>query len=114
MVKFSKEQDEKADAFAWIGMVGPPVVWLVNFEVIYAGVLPACANKSKVALLLSSLVSLGLIAGCAYLSRRELTTAPLHHARHFMARVGLMTAAVFALIGIAQVIAILIYDPCLT
>jgi uncharacterized membrane protein len=110
----AKEKDEKADVYAWLGMLGPPVVWIVNFEIIYAGVLAACANKSKTALLLSCLVSLALIAGCAVLSRRELTAEPKHEARRFMARVGLMSATIFALITIAQLIGIVVMDPCLT
>src|SRR3954471_21270965 len=113
MVKLSKERDEKADAGGWLGMLGPPIVWIVNFEIIYAGVLSACANQNKNPLLVSCFVSLALIAGCAFLSRREITAGSGHDARRFMARVGLMTATVFALITIAQIIAILINDPCL-
>jgi hypothetical protein len=114
MTKISKERDQKADARAWLAMLGPPVVWLINFELIYAGVLSACANKSKTLLLLSCAVSLALMTGCAFFSGRELTTEPGHDARRFMARVGLMAATVFALLTIAQVIAILVNDPCLT
>jgi hypothetical protein len=113
MAKFTKENDEKADAFAWVGLLGPPIVWIVNFLIIYAGVLTACASKSKLTLILSCLVSLALIAGCTFLSRREFITEPKHDARRFMARVGLMNATVFALVTIAQTIAILINDPCL-
>jgi hypothetical protein len=113
MAKFTKENDEKTDALAWIGLLGPPIVWIVNLEIIYANVLTACASKSKITLIFSCLVSLALIAGCTLLSRREFSVEPKHEARRFMAGVGLMDAVIFTLITIAQTAAILIIDPCL-
>jgi len=110
MVQHVKEGDEKADAIAWLAMLGPPLVWILNFEVIYAGVLSACEAKSKIVLIICSILTLALIAGCALLARREVGSE--NRARHFMAQVGLMTAGVFGLVEIAQLIAMFIMDPC--
>ena len=113
MSQLSKPGDEKADFYVWLGMLGPAVVWLVNFEIIYAGVLSACEAKSKIVLFLCCLVCLAFIAGCAWLSMRERSTEPDHQARTFMAQIGLMSAALFVLVTIAQTIALFIMDPCL-
>jgi hypothetical protein len=114
MSEHVKPGDEKDDFYAWIGMLGPAVIWLANFEIIYAGVLSACEAKSKIVLFLCCLICLALIGGCAWLCMRERSTDPDHQARAFMAKVGLMTAALFALVTIAQTIAVFIMDPCLT
>src|SRR3954468_1376999 len=111
-MEHTKEGDEKADAIAWLPMIGPPVVWILDFEVIYAGVLSACEAKHNVVLIICNLATLVLIAGCALLARREIKSD--NRARHFMAQVGFMTAGVFALVTIAQLIAMFIMDPCLT
>jgi hypothetical protein len=95
-------------------MLGPAVVWIVNFEIIYAGVLSACEAKSKIVLLLCCLICLALIGGCAWLSLRERSSETEHDVRGFMGKVGLMAAGLFALVTIAQTIAVFIMDPCLT
>src|SRR5436309_2877283 len=75
MLRATKEGDTRSDFYAWLGIVGPPVAWIVNFEIIYAGVLSACEAKSKIALLLSCVICLALIAGCGFLALRELGAA---------------------------------------
>ncbi|MFL6585089.1 MAG: hypothetical protein ACJ8KU_11300 [Chthoniobacterales bacterium] len=111
-MEHTKPHDEKADAIAWLAMLGPPLVWILNFEVIYAGVLSACEAKHNVVLIVCGVATLALIAGCAVLAGRELRSE--NRARRFMAQVGLMAAGVFALVTIAQMIAMFIMDPCLT
>lgn len=112
MVPYTKAGDEKADAVAWLAMLGPPLVWILHFEVIYAGVLSACEAKHNVVLIICGLATLALIGGCFLLARREIKSD--NAARHFMAQIGFMTAGVFALVTIAQLIAMFIMDPCLT
>jgi hypothetical protein len=111
MLKATKSGDEKEDFYAWLGMLGPPTFWLINFQIIYARVMPACASGSKIGLLISSVIFLALIAGCGFLAFRQLGGTG---ARKFMAQVGLMTTATFALVTIAQTIATLMIDACLT
>jgi hypothetical protein len=94
-------------------MLGPPVVWITYFEVIYARVMPACADHSKSMLFLYSVVCLALIAGCGLLSRRALASGTEVKSHRLMGHVGLMAAALFALVTIAQTIAMFIMDPCL-
>jgi hypothetical protein len=112
MLHTSKSGDTKSDFYAWLGMLGPPTVWLINFEVIYAGVLPACNMHSKAMLLLSCLVCLLLIGGCGFLAMGEVGSGDAHKTRRFMGRVGLMSAALFVLVTIAQTIAVLLLDAC--
>jgi hypothetical protein len=114
MLNVTKSGDEKRDFYAWLGMLGPPVAWIINFEIIYARVMPACASGTKIGLLLSSLIFLVLIGICGFLAFGELGAAGEHRARRFMAHVGLMSAALFALVTIAQTIAMFIMDACLT
>jgi hypothetical protein len=111
MLKVTKPGDEKRDFFAWIGMLGPPTLWIINFEIIYARVMPACASGTKIGLLISSVIFLALIIVCGFLAFGELTATG---ARKFMAQVGLMSAALFALVTIAQTIATFMVDACLT
>jgi CDP-diglyceride synthetase len=114
MLNATKPGDTKEDFCAWLGMLGPPTIWLTNFEIIYARVLPACAIKSNIWLIVSSLVCLALIVGCGFLALRECGTNEGTRSRRFMAHLGLMSASLFTLVTIAQVIAMLIMEPCST
>jgi NADH:ubiquinone oxidoreductase subunit 4 (subunit M) len=111
MLNVTKPGDTKGDFYAWLGMLGPPTAWLINFQIIYARVMPACASGTKIGLVISSIICLALIVGCGFLAFSELAGAG---ARKFMAQVGLMSAALFALVTIAQTIATLMMDACLT
>jgi hypothetical protein len=114
MLRVTKPGDTRSDFYAWLGMLGPPTIWIVNFQIIYAGVLSACEAKSKVALLISCLICLALIGGCGFLAMRELGAMDGNKTRRFMAQVGLMSTALFLLVTIAQIIAVLVMDPCST
>ena len=114
MLQITKSGDTREDFYAWLGMLGPPTIWLTNFEVIYARVLPACAIKSNIWLITASLISLALIAGCGFLAIRELGGPTENKTRNFMAQVGVMSASLFALVTIAQIIAMLVMEPCST
>src|SRR5689334_8145738 len=114
MLRITKSGDTKSDLFAWLGVVGPPTVWIVNFEVVYAAVLPACKMQSKALLLLSCVVCLLLIGGCGFLALREVGSGDAHKTRRFMGQVGLMSTALFVLVTIAQIIAVLFMDACST
>jgi hypothetical protein len=114
MLDVTKSGDSKEDFCAWLGMLGPPTIWLTNFEIIYARVLPACAIKSNIWLIVSSLVCLALIVGCGFLALRESGAGEGNRTRRFMAQIGLMSASLFALATIAQIIAMLVMEPCST
>jgi hypothetical protein len=114
MLSIIKPGDTREDFYAWLGMLGPPTIWLTNFEIVYARVLPACAIKSNIWLIVSSLICLAVIAGCGFLAIRELGGPPVNKTRRFMAHIGLMSASLFALVTIAQIIAMLLMEPCST
>jgi hypothetical protein len=114
MFNVTKPGDTKEDFYAWIGMLGPPAIWLTNFEIIYARVLPACAIKSNIWLITSSLFCLALIVGCGFLALREAGAGEGHRTRVFLAHVGLMSASLFALVTIAQIVAMFVMEPCST
>ena len=114
MLQITKSGDTREDFHVWLGMLGPPVIWLTNFEIIYARVLPACAIKSNVWLIIASVIALALIGGCGFLAVRELGETGENKTRRFMAQVGVMSASLFTLVTIAQIIAMLLMDPCST
>ena len=57
-----------------------------------AGVLPACAIKSNIWLIIAALIALALIGACGFLAIRELGETGENKTRRFMAQVGLMSA----------------------
>jgi hypothetical protein len=113
MLNATKSGDTKVDLCAWIAMLGPPVVWLTYFEIIYTRVMPACATGTKLVLFIASILCLVLIGLCGFLAMPGLREPGERGARRFMAHVGLMTTSLFAMATIAQTIAIILVDPCL-
>src|SRR5436305_14403580 len=47
------------DLALWVGILGPPVLWLTQFEIIYSLVLPVCVTHSRSVL---PLILLGFVA----------------------------------------------------
>lgn len=97
----------------WAGILGPPILWLAQFEVKYALAGRATGTHSG-ALMGTSLVTILLIAGLAYLAARERQISrdsPLDDAagvvprNHFMATLGLFSCGMFLLVSVAQFIA---------
>src|SRR5436190_23730176 len=52
------------DFALWLGILGPPILWLTQFEIIYAFVLPVCVTHHRIVLGLISLVFGAAIVGC--------------------------------------------------
>ena len=111
MANATDDSKLRGDIAGLLGMLGPPALWLINFQIIYARVMPACASGTKIGLLISSIIFLALIAGCGFLAFGDVGATG---ARKFMAQVGLMSTGLFALVTIAQTIATLMMDACLT
>jgi hypothetical protein len=105
------------DLALWLGIVGPPLLWLTQFEIVYALVLPVCVAHNKIVLVLISIVFAativvcGLIgwSGCAPVAG---SPARIRFVRHFMALLSLMTMSLFLLVVIAQVLATAMNSPC--
>ena len=45
------------DFALWLGILGPPVLWLTQFEIIYSLVLPVCVAHNRIVLAVISLLS---------------------------------------------------------
>ena len=106
----------------WVGLLGAPAVWGVQFQAGYALVPKACANQSRLLLHLLSLLFLALAAGGVWLAYREWhrlrPTSPSGTDEEriawprFLALLGMMTSALFVLLIIAQGLPSFFIDPC--
>ena len=97
------------DAALWAGILGPPIAWAVDETVSYAMVKWACGHQAGGVLHAVTLVTVGLIAGCAVLS----WSAARHNERaRFMSVLGLVSAALFVLAVIATAIPKWTFDVC--
>lgn len=104
----------------WLGVVGPPLVWLTHFQAKYAlaGNVPGTRPHGAMAAI--GVVALLLVGGCALAARRQWrsaeTSPPDRYAgrsgrARFMGALGLLSAALFALVIIAQLLADLFIAP---
>jgi hypothetical protein len=98
-------------------MIGPPFVWLIQFQTIYMLVYPACGAQRNLIVHLTCFIFLVIIAvlGVSPLQtwrRAANDRENVVRTRRFMALVGMMTTALFLLVLIAQWIAAFIVDPC--
>ena len=107
----------------WNGILGPPIYWLIHFQIIYALVPRVCMTHSHAALHMTTLVFLAATIVSGVIAWKLRTPAPLEPGTlepietiparpWFMAQLGLMSSVMFSLIFIAQWIASLMIDPC--
>lgn len=107
----------------WIEMLGPPVLWLMQFEVRYALVPWCCANGTRYPLWAASVGSLILgavmvVMSCVSwkhsVSSELMVDATIGQRRaRFMATVGLMSSTLFFMVMAAQAIPVAFIDPCI-
>jgi hypothetical protein len=104
----------------WIGLLAGPLAWSVDALVIYA-LAPWSCEHVRLPLHIAALVCLaGAIAGgvIAWRNWREVwgwpspMDEPSLGRDRFLAVVGVMSAALFAAVIIAQWIAVMMLDPC--
>jgi hypothetical protein len=105
------------DLALWLGILGPPLLWLTQFEIVYAFVLPVCVGHQKVVLAVVSIAFAAAIVGCGLIgwnSRAPTAGSPprIKVVRHFMGVLSLMSMSLFLLVVIAQVIATAMNSPC--
>ena len=105
------------DFALWLGILGPPLLWLTQFEIVYAFVLPVCVAHHKTLLVLISIVFGATIVGCGLIGwsgRGPVADSPsrIKFVRHFMAVLSLMSMSMFLLVVMAQVIATAMNSPC--
>jgi hypothetical protein len=104
----------------WLEVLGPPIIWLMQFEIKYVLAARPTMNRHAGVLIGVWVVSLALIAGLALAARqqqREAAASPLDVAAgvsgrtRFMTMIGLMSCALFALLIIAQGLADFFFEP---
>jgi hypothetical protein len=104
----------------WMGVALGPAAWSINLQTIYAITPHACAKPTSVTIFLSVVMALVAMSG-ALISLRatrreasaELAEAQGGRARNFMAWLGVGSGAIFALVILNQLAAVLMINPCL-
>jgi hypothetical protein len=106
----------------WIGLLGPPVVWGLQFQINYAMVPRLCSTHANWLMHLCSGAALVLAAVATSFAWREFSRLrheePGAHGDHwaawprFMAMLGLMVGTMFCLLIVAQAIPGFLINPC--
>ena len=105
------------DLALWSGILGPPVLWLTQFEIIYSLVLPVCVAHSRIVLAAISLGFAAAIIGCGVIGwngRAPVAGSPprIKFVRRFMGILAVMSTSLFLLVVIAQLLATAMHSPC--
>lgn len=106
----------------WVGLLTGPIVWLVQFQIIYTMVPWECAHdRQKILMHVVMVVALLLVAGGAFIAWRNWQRAgvkwpngdnPVISRSRFMAVIGLLTSAMFFFVILVQGVASFILQPC--
>ena len=116
-----RERPPVSDTALWTSVLGSPLVFLLNLEVSYVMVDWACTNGHAWALHIVHLCSLVLAAGAALLGLslwRQLDGAwpdaggGSASQSRFLAAVGTLGGALFAISIVAQWIPVMVLGPC--
>ena len=105
------------DLALWLGILGPPVLWLTQFEIVYALVLPVCVAHHRIVLAVISVAFGATIIACGVIGwngRARVPGSPprIKFVRQFMAVLSLMSMSLFLLVVISQMLAIAMHSPC--
>jgi hypothetical protein len=105
----------------WAGVLVGPLAMLTQLQANYSLVLWACKTGGTWSLHLVSLLALAATAAAGLVAWRDFRAAGAEWdddgagvmpRSRFMAAVGVMTSALFALVILAQWAAVFLYDPC--
>lgn len=107
---------------AWLAALAGPIAWFADLEVVYALAPHACAAGSRLSLHLASIAFLGLTAAGGAIARVNWSWAgrqnpsdtdygPTPHVA-FLSLLGFLTSSLFALVIVAQWVAVAMLDPC--
>jgi hypothetical protein len=107
----------------WLGVLMPPIAWLIQFQLRYSLVLWICHQQSRLALHLVSVVFFLIIASGGLVSWRtwvregeQMPTddgmAMAHERNVFLALMGILSSSLFALALIAQTVGEFMVNPC--
>jgi hypothetical protein len=115
-----RAQQPRSVLALWVGVLGPPVIWLTQFEIKYVLAARPATSRHAGWLIGVGVVALAVVAMLAVFARRQQRTAgaaPLDQmagvaARtRFMSMLGQMSCALFALLIIAQGLADFFFEP---
>jgi hypothetical protein len=104
----------------WLEVIGPPIIWLTQFEIKYVLAARPTMGRHSMLLIAVWVVPLALIAMLALFARhqqREAAASPLDRMAgvtersRFMAMIGLMSCALFALLIIGQGLPDFFFEP---
>jgi hypothetical protein len=99
----------KSATALWVGILVPPLAWAADETISYAATKWACGHQSSVALHALTLMTLGTIAVATTVS----WSADRENERaRFMAVLGLMLSALFAIVVIATAVPKWVLDVC--
>lgn len=93
----------------WTGLLGPPILWLTQFEINFALVPVACASGVAWPLYLVTAITLLLTAICGTVAWRS--RADAEYAR-FLSLAGAGLSSLFFLATVAQSIFTVVLHPC--
>ena len=105
------------DFALWLGILGPPMLWLAQFQTIYMLVFPACGQHRNGVIVVASLLFGGVIAICGFIgwsNRVPVAASPprVKRTRHFMAVLSILSMSIFLIVLIAQLIGALMIPLC--
>jgi hypothetical protein len=104
----------------WVEMIGPPIIWMTQFQVKYVLAGKTLASRHPGLLPGTTIVAVALlllIAVSAWRHRREAAASPLDTMAgavgrtRFMTMVGVLNAALFLVVTIAQGLADFYFEP---
>lgn len=106
----------------WVAVLAAPVAWMLQLQIVYAMVQPACRSGRGMLLHAPTAVLLAVSVAAAWHAVRAWRSdgfTPVQESdpclvgrRRFMAVVGVMGSALFFLVIIAQWIPVMFIDPC--
>jgi hypothetical protein len=107
------------DLGLWLAILGPPAVWLVQFQTIYVLVYKACVDHrsliiSGTAAAFFVVIALLGVAALREWNRTRQGENVVSRTRRFMSRLGLASTLLFLIVLVAQWLAALMLDPCAT
>lgn len=112
----------RCDGALFAGLLGGPVAWLIGFQIAYSLVPWVCSHGHRWLLHLTYGLCFLLALGAGLLSWRlfrragpqplEETEPGIPPRQRFLALLGMMTGVLFALVILAQDLAVLVIDPC--
>jgi hypothetical protein len=104
----------------WVEMIGPPIIWLTQFQVKYVLAGKTLASRHPSLLVGTTIVAVALlllIAASAWRHRREAAASPLDTMAgvvgrtRFMAMIALLNVALFLVLTVAQGMADFYFEP---